>query len=557
MATRGGPRRPSAGRSRRLAVWASLALLAAAAWGVARAADPSALRSAWSAAISDPAGVPAVLAAYALAFAVRALAWRRVLPGLGFGQALAALHLALAANHVLPFRLGEAARVASVVRRGGVPVGVAAASTLTLRAADILALGALGVALGPRVVLRMAGPAGAAVLAAAMAAAAAGVIWLHRARRGGARVRVPGPLVAAAAGAAWVLEGAVLWKAARWAGIHLGPGDAVLATAVTIAAQTLGVTPGGFGTYEAAATGALVALGADPGPALAAALGAHALKTAYSLGAGALAFFVPAPGMHGRLRLPAGIRPRPRAAIPGDGAPVVLLLPARNEEGCVGGVVSRVPATVCGRRVVCLVVDDGSSDRTAAVAAASGAAVVSMPGPRGLGAALRRGLAEAVAMDAAAVAFCDADGEYAPEELERLVLPILAGRADYVAGSRFASGPGSMRRMRALGNLLLTRALAWVARTPVGDAQSGYRAMSAEAAAEAEIVHDYNYAQVLTLDLLAKGFRYLEVPISYRHRSVGRSFVRLVPYLRAVVPAVYRELNRAPDGDRERESLPA
>ena len=52
--------------------------------------------------------------------------------------------------------------------------------------------------------------------------------------------------------------------------------------------------------------------------------------------------------------------------------------------------------------------------------------------------------------------------------------------------------------------------------------------------------HDYNYAQVLTIDLLAQGFRYAEVPMSYAFRTEGESFVRLVPYLRHVVPAVWR-----------------
>ena len=64
----------------------------------------------------------------------------------------------------------------------------------------------------------------------------------------------------------------------------------------------------------------------------------------------------------------------------------------------------------------------------------------------------------------------------------------------------------------------------------------------------AEIIHDYNYAQVLTLDLLGKGFRYAEVPISYRFRTRGRSFVRLVPYLRRVVPAVVRQVRGTPIG---------
>jgi hypothetical protein len=100
-----------------------------------------------------------------------------------------------------------------------------------------------------------------------------------------------------------------------------------------------------------------------------------------------------------------------------------------------------------------------------------------------------------------------------------------------------------MRPHRRLGNLVLTGALRWSARAPITDGQSGYRALSREAGAAAEIAHDYNYAQVLTLDLLGKGFRYAEVPITYRFRESGRSFVRLGRYLVQVVPAVWRVLN--------------
>jgi glycosyltransferase involved in cell wall biosynthesis len=229
-------------------------------------------------------------------------------------------------------------------------------------------------------------------------------------------------------------------------------------------------------------------------------------------------------------------------------SPVVLFLPARNEADRVGAVVGRVPAVVGGRGVRCVVIDDGSTDRTADVAAAAGAEVVSLPGPSGLGAAVRRGLAEGLARGAGAVAFCDADGEYAPEELGRLVGPILRGEADYVVGSRFAGDPRRMRLHRSLGNRLLSVTLSAVAGRRIGDGQSGFRALSPAAAAAAEIFHDYNYAQVLTLDLLAKGFRFVEVPISYHHRASGRSFVRPLTYLRHVVPAVWRELSGEPAG---------
>lgn len=221
--------------------------------------------------------------------------------------------------------------------------------------------------------------------------------------------------------------------------------------------------------------------------------------------------------------------------------PVVAFLPARDEAASVAEVVARFPESVLGHPVRCVVVDDGSTDATARLAAGAGADVVPLAG-LGLGAAVRAGLRRAVELDAAAIAFCDADGEYAPEELERLVSPILRGEADYVVGSRFA---GDIRRMhphRRVGNRTLTLMLRAITRTPITDGQSGYRALSPAAARAAAIAHDYNYAQVLTIDLLRKGFRYAEVPITYAFREHGRSFVRLLPYLAHVVPTVTRML---------------
>jgi len=230
---------------------------------------------------------------------------------------------------------------------------------------------------------------------------------------------------------------------------------------------------------------------------------------------------------------------------PPDG-PVVLVLPARDEVATVAAVVRRAPAAVAGRPVRVVVVDDASVDGTADEATAAGATVVGLAVHRGLGAAVREGLRRALVDHAAAVvAFCDADGEYAPEELAAVVAPILDGRADYVVGSRFAGRIDRMLVRRRIGNAVLT---AWMRRLtglPLTDGQSGFRALSRAAAADAEIAHDYNYAQVLTLDLLAKGWRYAEVPISYRFRGAGRSFVTAPRYLRTVVPAVRRQRRAA------------
>lgn len=531
--------------------WLGLGATVVAAAVLAAAVDAAVLADAWASLRRAPLPLAVVLLAYAAAFALRALAWRRTLPSLPFGHALAALHVSTGANHVLPLRLGEVLRVTSVVRRTGVGLGAATASTVSLRAADLLALGSLAAVLGPGLALDVVGPWGPVLLGVAALATVLGGAWLSRLRRLGHRVRVPGPLTLAAVALSWMLEAAVVHQAAAWAGLPLDLHAAVLVTAVTIAAQTAAIAPGGFGTYEAAATAVLVALGADAGTALAVALTAHAVKTAYALVTGAVAVLVPAPTLLGRLRLP-----RPAAAAaparaawpqpPADPArPVVLFLPAHDEEEAVAGVVARVPDTVAGHPVRCLVIDDGSRDRTAERAALAGAEVVSLGRNTGLGAAVRRGLAEAVARDAVAVAFCDADGEYAPEELTALVRPLLAGDADYVVGSRFAGDIQRMLPHRRLGNHVLTLLLRFVTRrADISDGQSGYRALSAAAARRARVAHDFNYAQVLTIDLLAQGARYVEVPISYRFRETGRSFVRLGRYLTAVLPTIHRELNR-------------
>lgn len=227
---------------------------------------------------------------------------------------------------------------------------------------------------------------------------------------------------------------------------------------------------------------------------------------------------------------------------------LTVVVPAKDEEATIGELldrISRVRMPGCELRT--LVVDDGSNDRTAEIARAKGAVVVRHRENRGLGAAVRTGLRAAVEGGAGAVAYLDADLEYYPEDIPRVVEPILSGRADYVLGSRFLGGGRRVRGMklyRKIGNHAFTFLLVLLTRRWMTDGQTGMRAFSREAAADAEIIHDYNYAQVLTLDLLRKGFRPEEAPIRYRLREHGASFISW-RYPAKVLPAIWREL-RAP-----------
>jgi glycosyltransferase involved in cell wall biosynthesis len=221
---------------------------------------------------------------------------------------------------------------------------------------------------------------------------------------------------------------------------------------------------------------------------------------------------------------------------------LAIVVPAKDEEATLGELLDRVArVTVPGHVLRPIVVDDGSADRTSEVARERGAAVVRHAKNRGLGAAVRTGLGVAVEAGASVVAYLDADLEYCPEDIPGLVEPILAGRADYTLGSRFLGGARGMKLYRRLGNYAFTALLALLTGCGISDGQTGMRAFSREAAVRAEIIHDYNYAQVLTLDLVRKGFRLEEVPVRYRVREHGESFVSW-RYPAKVLPAIWREL---------------
>ena len=227
--------------------------------------------------------------------------------------------------------------------------------------------------------------------------------------------------------------------------------------------------------------------------------------------------------------------------VPEENKPLAVIVPAYNESENLPATLSRMPRSqVSNMRVI--VVDDGSSDGSGEIARQHGAEIVVSHGRNlGLGAALRTGLQTAREMDARAAVYVDADGEYPPEQIPELLAPIECGESDYVLGSRYLGTRERQPLIRGIANRLFTWLLCLASGRRITDGQTGFRAFSRRALECAEIIHDYNYAQVLTLDLLKKGMRLKEVPVSYRFRTKGKSFIS-IKYLWRVPVGMLREM---------------
>lgn len=154
---------------------------------------------------------------------------------------------------------------------------------------------------------------------------------------------------------------------------------------------------------------------------------------------------------------------------------ILIVMPALNEERSVGDVVQ---ATRAHGYDVC-VVDDGSSDATAATAAAAGAFVLRVPLNLGVGGALRCGFRWALANGYDVAVQLDADGQHDPAQVERLLHRMRETGADMVIGSRFADGAGAyaLEPMRRLAMRVLSRRAARMTGTVVLDTTSGFRAI--------------------------------------------------------------------------------
>lgn len=202
---------------------------------------------------------------------------------------------------------------------------------------------------------------------------------------------------------------------------------------------------------------------------------------------------------------------------------VAVLIPAYEEADNLPHVLRRIPEEVCGVQTAVLVLDDGSRDGTDRVAMREGATVARHVTNRGGGAALRTGYRLMVESDARLVVTLDADGQHLPEEMEKLVEPVLSGRYDIAHGSRVLghAEPGAFSR--ELGISFFNRLVSLMTRTQITDCSNGYRAVRTGVLSQLVLRQQQFHTSEFVIEGIKRGIPHVEVPITVVSRLHGKS----------------------------------
>jgi glycosyltransferase involved in cell wall biosynthesis len=233
-------------------------------------------------------------------------------------------------------------------------------------------------------------------------------------------------------------------------------------------------------------------------------------------------------------------------------ARLLVALPALDECATIAAIIRAIPRDLEGiGEVLVLVVDDGSSDDTARLASAAGAHVIRHEATRGVGAAFQTALSWARRSGVDYLVTIDADGQFDPGDIPRVMQAVLAGEADFATGSRFidpALEP-DMPRLKRWGNRQVARIVSGLTGRHFEDVSCGMRCYGREAMLRLNPLGKFTYTHEVLLDLCFKGLRVVEVPIqvrgerAYGESRVAGSLLRYAINTTRILVGAYRDYN--------------
>ena len=223
---------------------------------------------------------------------------------------------------------------------------------------------------------------------------------------------------------------------------------------------------------------------------------------------------------------------------------LLVAVPALNEEVTLKGVISAVPRTAGSLETDVLVVDDGSTDKTAQIARELGAQVVSHGTNMGLGTVFRTMVSYAREKGYSFMVTIDADGQFNPEDIHRLVKPVIENRADFTTASRFINEELTppMPLLKKWGNARVAKLVSRLAGMKIHDATCGFRAYGPDALERVSCFSRFTYTQEVIIDIARKGLRIKEIPLKIRgEREHGKSRIasNLLRYAHLSIEAMY------------------
>lgn len=204
-------------------------------------------------------------------------------------------------------------------------------------------------------------------------------------------------------------------------------------------------------------------------------------------------------------------------------ASLVLVMPAFDEADNLRALLPDRPADLLGHVPHLIVVDDGSRDDTAAVAAAHGAWAIRVPHNRGGGFALKVGFAAARRLRARFILTLDADGQHRWVDLPRVLAPLVAGEADLVVGSRRLGASIDGAWLRGLGVRVFSAVLTFLLGRRITDCASGLRGLATARLAALHLRQVRHHTAELLIEAARRGLTITEVPITIVPRHTGAS----------------------------------